>query len=161
VLKLYNFSKVKRSSEIILAFDGSMSLLTNVGQYSKYSGNPYYRPRQSKPVADYIDGGNLNFKKPYLIADWANAAPRKPDTVLEFTPFDAGGGTVGLPNTDQLGTGPGNDRNLRFRHNRETLMNALFCDGHVSSFALSKRQLTTNPPRAGDVLCKNVFLDRP
>src|SRR3954454_10020969 len=40
-MNLYKQSNVKRSSEIVLAFDGSMSPLQGVSQTSGYSGSPF------------------------------------------------------------------------------------------------------------------------
>lgn len=150
-------SKVRRNADIILAFDGSMSLLTNVGQFSAYSGSPYYRPRNSMPVADLIDNGNL-FLRSFFYTDWSKTN-RRGDTSLDLTPMNAQTGsasTTGVkPNTD-VDT---NDRNFRFRHSGDMVMNALFCDGHVSTFTANRKQLTANPPRAGELTCKYIYID--
>jgi prepilin-type N-terminal cleavage/methylation domain-containing protein/prepilin-type processing-associated H-X9-DG protein len=160
-LKLYNIAKVKRSSEMILAFDGSLSLLTGIGQYNlSYGGAPYYRPRQSKPVGDLIDNQGM-LVKTALIADWLPAhTTRRPDTPVDLTCVSADPTTPtsnAKVNTDQ----DGNDRNFRFRHNGNLVMNALFCDGHVSTFATTKRNFSTNPPRGGELTCKYIYLDHP
>src|SRR5438045_3250389 len=105
LLKVYNLSRLKRNSEIVVAFDGSMSLLQGVGQNTSYSGAPYYRPRQGIPVGDWIDNRSLQTARTALIADWANTSKR-PDTVVDLTPINAGtGGASPLPmtNTDQDG----------------------------------------------------------
>jgi len=157
ILKLYNLSRVKRNAEIIIAFDGSLSLLMNVGQYSAYSGAPYYRPRQSIPIGDKIDNSGLFFRTG-MIADWPRTN-RRADTPVDLTCVDAGGaGTSNAKvNTDQ----DGNDRNFRFRHGGNLIMNALFCDGHVSTFTTTKRALAGNPPRGGELTCKYLFLNQP
>ena len=109
----YKQSKVKRASEIILAFDGSLSLLQGVSQTSGYSGNPFYRPRQDTPVGKFIDNAALTYNstKPWLIADWKANPAKKPDTPVMMNPINAGGGAGTKPNTDT----DGNDLNFRFQ----------------------------------------------
>jgi prepilin-type N-terminal cleavage/methylation domain-containing protein/prepilin-type processing-associated H-X9-DG protein len=167
VMKCYKLSKLKRSAEIVMVFDGSMSLLTGVGQFTTYSGNPYYRPRQNKPVADLIVRNTLNWPNAtigsttYLIADWKNTTA-KPDQSVDMYPVSAQGATppVGFVNKDL----DNNDRNFRFRHGRNDMMNALFGDGHVGSFTATKNNLAPKPsppPNGGSLKYSNVFLDAP
>jgi len=158
VMKCYKLAKLKRSAEIVTVFDGSMSLLTGVGQFTTYSGNPYYRPRQNKPVADLISNNDLNWGMTYLIADWAKTT-YKPDQPVDVRPVSAQGGTppASFVNKDL----DNNDRNFRFRHGRNDSLNALFGDMHVSSFETSKRRLSTSPPNGGSLQYKNIMLDRP
>jgi prepilin-type N-terminal cleavage/methylation domain-containing protein/prepilin-type processing-associated H-X9-DG protein len=167
VMKCYKLSKLKRSAEIVMVFDGSMSLLTGVGQFTSYSGNPYYRPRQNKPVGDLILRNTLNWPNPtigsttYLIADWKNTTA-KPDQSVDMAPVSAQGANppISFVNKDL----DNNDRNFRFRHGKNDTMNALFGDGHVGSFYASKNQLAPKqspPPNGGSLKYINVFLDRP
>jgi len=158
VLECYKLSKLKRSADIAMVFDGSMSPLQGVSMYSNYSGSPYYRPRQNMPIADLIHKTTLYAKSPWLIAD-----PKDPnykaDQPADLTPQDGGGATppVVFVNKDV----DGNDRNFRFRHGRNDTMNALFGDGHVGSFLTSKSQLAARPPLAGSLKLSNFFIDKP
>ena len=52
VMHCYKLGRLKRSADIVFVFDGSMSPLQGISQYSNYNGAPYYRPRQNTPVAD-------------------------------------------------------------------------------------------------------------
>jgi prepilin-type N-terminal cleavage/methylation domain-containing protein/prepilin-type processing-associated H-X9-DG protein len=167
VMKCYKLGKLKRSAEIVMVFDGSMSLLTGVGQFTTYSGNPYYRPRQNKPVADLIVRNTLNWPNAsigsttYLIADWKNTT-LKADQSVDMFPVSAQGATppVVFVNKDL----DNNDRNFRFRHGRNDMMNALFGDGHVANFTASKNNLAARmspPPNGGSLKYINIFLDRP
>jgi prepilin-type processing-associated H-X9-DG protein len=162
--RLFRLTRLKRSSEIIMAFDGSMNLLMGVGQYTTYSGAAYYRPRQGMPVADKIDGDSTNVGinvSPYLIANWASS-PQKSNSPVNMRAWDAALGISSLKvtNVDTVDpNGNGNDRNVRFRHMNNTQMNAVFGDGHCATFKTSKQKLSTNPPTAGDLVCKNIFID--
>jgi len=167
VMQCYKLSKLKRSAEIVIVFDGSMSLLTGVGQFTTYSGNPYYRPRQNKPVAELMVRNSLNWPAApigattYLIADWKNTT-QKADQPVDMFPVSASGATppVSFVNTDQ----DNNDRNFRFRHGKNDTMNALFGDGHGGTFYASKNQLAPKlspPPNGGSLKYGNVYLDRP
>jgi len=159
VLKPYNLPRLKKSAEIIMAFDGSMSLLAGVGQHTNYSGSPYYRPRQGIPVGDGIDTRAVGRFRTALIADWANTSV-KPDQPVDMTPYSAqtgGPSSLAMTNTDQ----DGNDRNFRFRHRSNDLLNALFADQHVATFATSKRNLTTAPPNGGELTRGHINLNKP
>jgi prepilin-type processing-associated H-X9-DG protein len=160
-MELYKQSKVKRASEIILAFDGSMSLLTGISQTSGYSGNPFYRPRQDTPVADLIDKASLTYSPtaPWLIADWKASPAKKPNTPVPMDCVDASGGagSNARVNTDQ----DGNDRNFRFRHGTNDTMNALFVDGHCGDFHTKKSNLGMILPNGGELTLKYIYLDRP
>jgi prepilin-type N-terminal cleavage/methylation domain-containing protein/prepilin-type processing-associated H-X9-DG protein len=167
LMKCYKLSKLRRSAEIVMVFDGSLSILASAGQYASYSGSPYYRPRQSIPVGDLILTNSLNWPNAtsgsttYLIADWKNSNA-KADQSVDMTPT-AGDGSVAnkaWANTDR----DGNDRNFRFRHGRNDMMNALFGDGHVVSLTTTKSKLapTAKPYQNGGTLTYgNVFIDRP
>jgi hypothetical protein len=158
VMKCYKLSKLKRSAEIATVFDGSLSLLTSAGNYSNYSGQPYYRPRQNMPVGDLISKRALGSAQTALIADWPRTS-YKPDQPVDMTPVDASGQTppVSFVNKDL----DGNDRNFRFRHGRSDTLNALMGDMHVTTFQTSKKRLTSTPPNGGSLQNSNIFLDRP
>jgi prepilin-type N-terminal cleavage/methylation domain-containing protein len=158
VLQCYKLSKLKRSAEIVMLFDGSMSLLTGIGQFTTYSGNPYYRPRQNMPIGDLISNRALGVAQTALIADWKKTT-YKPDDPVDMRPVDAQGANppVAFTNKDL----DGNDRNFRFRHGRSDSLNALFGDMHVSGFQTSKKRLSSTPPNGGSLLNRNIMLDRP
>ena len=158
VLKCYNLGRLKRSAETVMVFDGSMSLLTGVGQFTTYSGNPYYRPRQNMPIGDLISNRALGVAQTALIADWKRTT-YKPDDPVDMRPVDAQGANPPLAFTNK--DLDGNDRNFRFRHGRSDSLNALFGDMHVASFQTSKRRLSSNPPNGGSLLNRNIMLDRP
>ena len=158
VMKCYKLSKLKRSADIAMVFDGSLSLLTGVGNYSNYSGSPYYRPRQNMPVADLISKRALGASQTALIADWPRTS-YKPDDPVDMTPVDAGGANPPLAFTNK--DLDGNDRNFRFRHGRSDTLNALFGDMHVATFQTSKKRLSSNPPNGGSLVYRNIMLDRP
>jgi prepilin-type N-terminal cleavage/methylation domain-containing protein len=167
VMKCYKLSKLKRSAEIVMVFEGTMSLLTGVGQFTNYSGNPYYRPRQNKPVGDLIVRNTLNWPNAtigsttYLVADWKNMT-LKADQSVDMFPVSAQGATppVSLVNKDL----DNNDRNFRFRHGRNDTLVALFGDGHVNSFVATKNNLAPRPsppPNSGSLKYINIMIDRP
>ena len=94
---------------------------------------------------------------------------RKPGQQVQLLPYDAQQGpytsaSVKEINKDTFGSPLANDLNIRFRHGDNDKMNALFCDGHVDTFSTSAHLLNpviTNPPLAGNLLCKNINLDQP
>jgi prepilin-type N-terminal cleavage/methylation domain-containing protein/prepilin-type processing-associated H-X9-DG protein len=160
LLHCYRLARLKRSSEIVMVFCGSMSPVAGVSQYSAFSGTPYYRPRQDIPIGDFIDHGALAGASTHLIADWSRTGKRI-DTPVDLTPMDAmtgGPSSLRFTNMDR----DTNDRNFRFRHgaNSDT-MNALFGDGHCGSFQTNKRQLSVNPPTGGTLKCGNIMIDYP
>jgi prepilin-type N-terminal cleavage/methylation domain-containing protein len=158
VLQCYKLSKLKRSAEIVVAFDGSMSLLTGVGQFTTYSGSPYYRPRQNMPIGDLISKRALGVAQTALIADWTRTSYR-PNDPVDMSPVDAQGANPPLAFTNK--DLDGNDRNFRFRHGRSDTLNALFGDMHVASFQTSKKRLSSSPPNGGSLQNRNIMIDRP
>jgi prepilin-type N-terminal cleavage/methylation domain-containing protein/prepilin-type processing-associated H-X9-DG protein len=162
--RCYRLSRVKRSSDIMIVFDGSMTYFMGISQFAGYSGAPYYAPRQGIPVALFMDNaayGAVNGSR--LVA----GGSRKPGQPVQLYPYDSQTGAMASVkeiNKDTLGSPLANDLNIRFRHGDEDKMDALFCDGHVDVFTTNKRLLNpviTNPPLAGNLLCKNINLDLP
>jgi prepilin-type N-terminal cleavage/methylation domain-containing protein/prepilin-type processing-associated H-X9-DG protein len=162
-LGYFNITRLKRQNDIVTVFDGSLSLLAGVGQNTSYSGSPYYRPRQGVPVAEWMDAGAIARKATSLVADWAHTSVRA-DQPVDMTAMNAQTGSPQSPpwtltNTDQ----DGNDRNFRFRHLRNTTLNALFADGHVATFQTAKKNLDgsppTVPPNGGSLLRGNIMID--
>ena len=157
VMKCFKLSRLKRSAEIAMVFDGSLSLLTNAGNYSNYSGHPYYRPRQNMPVGDLISNRALGTPAA-LIADWTKTN-YKPDDPVDMRPVSAEGANPPLAFTNK--DLDGNDRNFRFRHGKNDTLNALFGDMHVATFETNKRRLSSNPPNGGSLQNRNIMIDRP
>lgn len=160
VLKNYRLSKIKRSQDIVMAFDGSMSYLQGFGSNTNYSGKPYYRPRQGIPVADLIDDAALYFANTRMIADWGSNFAKKGDTPVNMNARNASGGAAAKINSDM----DGNDRNFRFRHGKNDVLNALCVDGHVQSFKTSAAKLSPTAlpwPNGGELQHKNIMLDAP
>jgi len=159
LMRCYKITKVKRSTNIVLAFDGSMSLLAGIGQNTSYSGAPYFRPRQGIPLANFIDNNNLVSSGAHLISDFTKTSKRY-DTPVNLTPYSAQTGApspLTMTNTDQ----DGNDRNFRFRHIKNDTLNALFVDFHVASFKTTPNKLAASPPTGGDLTCGAILLPQP
>jgi prepilin-type N-terminal cleavage/methylation domain-containing protein len=156
-MKCYKLGRLKRSAEIVMLFDGSMSPLQGVSQYSNYNGSPYYRPRQNTPVGDLISNRALAGGTA-LIADWPRTT-YKPDQPVDLRPVDASGANPPLVfvNRDV----DGNDRNFRFRHGKNDTMNALMGDMHVITFQTTRNNLKLAPPVAGSLQYRNIMIDRP
>jgi prepilin-type N-terminal cleavage/methylation domain-containing protein/prepilin-type processing-associated H-X9-DG protein len=158
-IQLYKPSRLKRSAEVIMAFDGSLAVLAGAGMNRpNYSGSPYLSPRAGIPVAIFLSDNAMGSgtlrplimdKSKFSSFDWGQK--------LRIRPINYSGGAAAPVNTDQAG----NDNNVRFRHIRDTAMNALFADGHVAGFTVSKNDLALASPLGGDLKTDNVFLDRP
>jgi len=157
-LQCWKLARVKHSTDMVLVFDGSLSLLEGVGQNTSYSGTPYYRPRQGVPIGDLIDKFALVTAGTHMIANWSRTSKR-PATPVDMTAEDASGAatTNAKVNTDL----DGNDRNFRFRHGTNDTLNALCCDGHVATFKTSLKNLTAATPNGGDLTCGNIMLESP
>lgn len=162
-------SKYKRASEIVIVFDGSVGLQSggtvsmavdgSIG-ISGFNGAPYYRPRNGLPIADLIDERGAYFAGARMVGSERTFTSQKSTDAVRLTPVNSSGAAAdyNLLNKDSTG----NDRNFRFRHGRDDTMNAVFIDGHVESFTLSKSDLAARPsPRAGNLLYKNVWTSVP
>jgi prepilin-type N-terminal cleavage/methylation domain-containing protein/prepilin-type processing-associated H-X9-DG protein len=114
--KPYKISKVTRSAEIAMIFDGSLEA----------SGNDpnVWAPQYEVPVAVALDAppGATFMTDQYPAGGPAYVSPNAP---INFDP--QGGGQL---NTD----GPGNPSQIRFRHMRDRSVNCLMADGHCQSF---------------------------
>ena len=122
-LQPYKISRIKRSTEIALIFDGSLE--------PKASGN--FGPRYSVPVANAMDAWRMYYDSYHTNHTWPGMpAHMSPSNPVDLTPS---GSDLLLFNKDATG----NDHNFRFRHNRDKVMNALMVDGHVQSFEMKSR----------------------
>jgi prepilin-type processing-associated H-X9-DG protein len=84
-----------------------------------------------------------------LTDNWSLGTKSPADSV-DMTPV--GGG---LPNVDSAQ----NFQTIRFRHNRDTVANALMVDGHVQSFTYNKR-LPASDKKVTDFLRGNLYVNR-
>jgi prepilin-type N-terminal cleavage/methylation domain-containing protein/prepilin-type processing-associated H-X9-DG protein len=162
-------SKYKRASEIIIVFDGSVSLQSggtvsmaidgSIG-ISGFAGAPYFRPRNGYPIADLIDERGAFYAGARMVGSERAYTSQKSTDSVRLTPVNSSGAATNydLLNKDTTG----NDRNFRFRHGRDDTMNAVFIDGHVESFGLTKGALAVRPsPLAGSLQYKNVWTSVP
>ena len=134
----YKLVRVKRSSEIILYFDGTQEL------------SPTSVNGSANADAYNLDANRIKATNPQT---WllTNAAPA--GTNLNV-PIDAGlnQDTVYNFNTQQASDTNLTIGNVRFRHNNNKIMNALFVDGHAGSFSYGSRFQS-------QVLRTNIHLD--
>ena len=113
-LQPYKFGSVRRSSEIILIFDGSQIFQT-------CDGNSF-------PVATNIDQDGLYRQDTQQGRSWNN---------LVFSSNIPEDRAVFTPNSDWNTGGSGHD-DIRWRHGHNDTANFLFVDGHADSIRLKK-----------------------
>jgi prepilin-type N-terminal cleavage/methylation domain-containing protein/prepilin-type processing-associated H-X9-DG protein len=128
--KPYKIGKIRRSAEIALLFDCPL-----------YPTGDTFGLLYDCGVANQID--NQAIYSPEHLTDNYPATKSADDSVSMKA---VGGGSA---NTDSTG----NFQNIRFRHAKDTVANALLCDGHVESF-------TYNPKRAPDDKLVTTFKRR-
>lgn len=123
-LKPYKVSKVKRSSEIALIFDGTLIQDTD----------GTWRPSDRVPVAVGLDAYRINYES-FLTDDYHSGLPSyvNPGNPIDMTPQPSG--DASLLNLDIAG----NRSNFRFRHMNNTIANLLFVDGHVEPHTMKDR----------------------
>ena len=120
-LKPYKLARIRMSSDIVLIFDGTDSNITG-GVSVGGSGFPVATGLDSYAVLNPVGGGYTKLTDAYGAAG------------VTATPADP----VNIPtNIDNPPVGTGT--NVRFRHMRNTIMNALMADGHVDQFTLKVR----------------------
>jgi prepilin-type N-terminal cleavage/methylation domain-containing protein/prepilin-type processing-associated H-X9-DG protein len=135
--KPYKISKIRRSSEIAMIFDGSLQA---------DSANPeVWTPSNQVPVAVALDAYGVVNGPPnatYMTDGYPAGAPswNSPNGAVNFNAM--GGGTL---NTD----GPGNPSQIRFRHMKNKIANALMVDGSVSTFQFTNG--TSNDFKRGNI----------
>jgi prepilin-type N-terminal cleavage/methylation domain-containing protein/prepilin-type processing-associated H-X9-DG protein len=139
----YIISKVKRSSEIALVFDGTMV-------FDNVNGVRLWRPYQGVAVARHIDNYGMN-RPPYLFDNWDATAV--PNDSISMMPFQ--GASQTRANKD-LGD---NGQTVRFRHMKDRLANALMVDGHVESFNINPK-LPMNHPQVTSFRKKNLYVNK-
>lgn len=148
-------AKVKRSAEIAVIFDAPVI-------YDLASGAAVWRaPGPDVPVAIAIDAGG---KATYgLIADDLLAAGKSLNESIDVTPWYGSPVSTAKPNTDGVrpttSTTTAHFWNIRFRHMKDTVCNALMADGHVDSFTYNPK-LPPDHPRVTSMLRKNIYVNR-
>jgi prepilin-type processing-associated H-X9-DG protein len=142
-LKPRKISSIKRSAEIVGIFDGT--ILQNIGGANSWTATA---------CAYNLDDSRIN-QRSYLIDDYdsftTTPKPTAGDPIALKLALNANAPdapTFVNTDTDRWGG------NVRFRHNRDTTLNALMLDGHVESFKFNKQKQTT------DLLRRNVYINR-
>ena len=140
LMRPYSIGKVKRSAEIVLVFDGSMPFHPTKGIWR--IGGP------EVPVGLEIDNRGL-FSAPYMLDNKGGTGAGESINMTY---------TTGRPNMDDA-VGPYGTQNIRFRHMKDTVANALMVDGHVESFTYSKNR-PVNDPNVTTLLRKNLYVNK-
>lgn len=135
-LQPYNSSHIKRASEIMLIFDATLVTLVG-GGWSVHDD----------PVAQTLDNGRL-VHDTYLTDQYDLAS----ETMTPSDPIDMNVGSAGPLNADTLA----DSQNVRFRHLKDSVCNALMADMHVQSFHF---QLTATGQYKTDLLRSNIYVN--
>jgi prepilin-type processing-associated H-X9-DG protein len=143
----YPLAKIKRASEIALIFDGSL-------QYS----DGVWTANYEIPVAIGMDMARAyGWTSPTtFLTDNYGSTGLNPNSSIEPRSFF--GSSTRYINKDDAGAGGFNGNNVRFRHTKDTVCNALMVDGHVQSFAYDSR-LKYDDPHVTTLLRKNVYVN--
>lgn len=140
----WKLSSIKRSAEIVLIADSNVILDSSRAPYgTTFRGNSLAVMQGLHQHAIYWQG---------LFAGVANQAGR--DTPINFYPQQ----------NQDWGTYNGSsqtDGHPRFRHNNQTVMNALFADGHAQAIRARTDPSTRRIVSAGDLKGRNIFVDAP
>jgi prepilin-type processing-associated H-X9-DG protein len=151
IYRCYPIAKVKRSSEIGLAWDCALTLDTTEGVWH--------------PASEWSISFDIDFKRwwstPYLYAEYEkSASPISPDDSIEMTARQttnaAASDKNGFTNRDVAA----NASNIRFRHINDTVANVLMVDGHVQSFHYNKKK-AADDKNVTDFKRKNLYVNRP
>lgn len=137
----WKMSKVKRSAEVAMIFDGS--LLPD-------PANPeIWKPQYDSPIANAVDSyamyyGSYLYNNGNLTNSPVNMKPA----------YNTSGTT---PTRDFNADTPNNAGNIRFRHMRNKSTNVLFGDGHVSTFTL--KSTVNNVEQATDLMRPTFYVN--
>jgi prepilin-type N-terminal cleavage/methylation domain-containing protein/prepilin-type processing-associated H-X9-DG protein len=143
----YKQSKLKRASEIAIIFEGALQFNTTTQEYVVSYDDP-----TAEQMDNFAYGGS-GTKTRMLEANIAVAGRQNDDSV------DMTSGTQ--PNTDGVTNESGdtsgyrNTYNIRFRHMKNTAMNALMVDGHVELFKYNPK-LPANDKNVTTLKLKNI-----
>ena len=134
----YKLSRVKRASEVALMWEAAMEVNATTGKFDLPQG---------LPVANQIDKTryyNSTPASPNLTDDYSGY------TLTPNDPVDLIEGFLGKDTNKDNGA---NYQKIRFRHVRDTVGNALFCDGHVESLKYNPQSKTSS------LLRKNIYIN--
>ena len=132
------FSRIKRSSEIAVLWDAPMF----------FDGSPpkWVISADGTPVANQLDKARyyLNSPYPHFTDDYTlgNLKPNDPVEIIQ--------GFQGRDTNRDVGA---NYQTIRFRHNKDTIANALMADGHVETFHYNNRTKTST------LLRRNIYVN--
>jgi prepilin-type N-terminal cleavage/methylation domain-containing protein/prepilin-type processing-associated H-X9-DG protein len=129
LLQPWKLSKVRRSSEIVLIFDGSQA-------FNQNNGNAF-------AVGDALDGGGLTRNDTAQGRSW-NYLLTKPGLNVGVAIFTS--------NKDAQSGNPAQIADIRWRHGRNDLANFVFADGHAEG-----RRLKAGVD--AEVKLRNVYVD--
>src|ERR1700722_8667729 len=139
-LHSYTLAHIKRSSDIILIFDGSLAPQAGGG----WSVNGSMTGASTLPVGFDLDqdqlGGLIGSGRPPYLTDqyqMSTSTPAlSPGDPVDMTPWSSGAAQAyTYTNQDSIL----NQANIRFRHLGSTAANALMVDGHVESYTFNIR----------------------
>jgi prepilin-type processing-associated H-X9-DG protein/prepilin-type N-terminal cleavage/methylation domain-containing protein len=134
----YRLSRIKRSAEIAIIFEGSTSPDgQQAGWLAHATVNELDRRREGR--------------KPYLTDDFSLDTTLNPNQPIDMRTGVGAWTEANDLNKDTLN----NAGQVRFRHKGDTQTNCLMADGHVESFILNK---STKQP---NLLRKNIFVSPP
>ena len=146
----YKLGKVRRSAEVGLIFDGT---LTSVGDV--------FTPVNFSPVANLLDAGSIGYGACMLydpsnpLASGTTFTSGQP---INLSAYDISG--TAHPeafNTDSAN----NAQNIRFRHLNNKATNVLFCDGHVTSASLAVNASAKSGYGASQLKRETFYVNRP
>lgn len=134
-LAVYKIARVKRSAEIAIIFDGSLTPTQNY---------------VSTACARFLDN-NAMAKVPAMVDDYTRITPAgNADTPVNVKPGLGGGNPPeNWFNSDR----DENFGNIRFRHTKDTAANCLMVDGHVATFKFNKQTKITDLKR------RNIYVN--
>jgi prepilin-type processing-associated H-X9-DG protein/prepilin-type N-terminal cleavage/methylation domain-containing protein len=152
-MRPYKLGHIQHGAEIALIFDGTIFYDAGAGGI--------WDSWLDTPIAEHID--HFRFPSgPFLLSSNMAANGIKGDDSIDITPQT---NPAVPPNSDDVGqnttAGGGNTMTMRFRHMKNTLANALMCDGHVESFRYNTLIANKNPadPHATTFLRRNLYVN--
>lgn len=152
--KPYKLSQIRSAAEKLLISDASL-------YYDTTSNPPAWHHAYETPVLVLIDNFQVQDGNTKLFVNWRtppeNASPKiNLDDSIRMLPKN-GTPTPADVNADTIA----NANNVRFRHVKNTQLNALMADGHVESFVFNPSIARTKPsdPKVTTLKKRNVFIN--
>jgi prepilin-type N-terminal cleavage/methylation domain-containing protein/prepilin-type processing-associated H-X9-DG protein len=144
---LYKVNKIKRASEIAILFEGALQFNTSTGEYVVAYDDP-----TAGQMDNFAYAGSGT--KTRMVEANIALANRQHDDSVDMT-------SATIPNRDGVTNDGGdtsgyrNTYNIRFRHMKDTAMNALMVDGHVELFKYNPK-LPANDKNVTSLKLKNI-----